>query len=92
MMQWENVFVGMQHLSVSLYIGRTFVFGLAEHQLSFSHRVQVQFHGINVLLQDLFRDAENVCLWATIYFNAPLLTFGTTLKLNVESGLSKRIW
>lgn len=57
MMQWEHFFVGMQHLKMSLYIGRILFFGLAEHQLSLSHHVQVQFHGmINVLLQDLLSE------------------------------------
>lgn len=38
---------------ISVYFGRILVFGLAEHQLSLSHHVPVQFRSmINVLLQD----------------------------------------
>lgn len=52
----------VQHLSMSLYIGRMFVFGLAEHQLSLSHHVHVHFHGmINVLLQDLLSENLFAC-------------------------------
>lgn len=59
----------VQHLSMSLYTGRMFVFGLAQHQRSLSHHVHVHFHGkINVLLQDplseksLEMPRKSVCL------------------------------